>query len=427
MSATSCTEKDATAAMAERSPHVLKLRRFAAPIVALVAMLALSSCAKNAPQDTWQPAGSNAQTIQDLQWWVFLIAGIVGVLVFAAVFYCVFRFKDRGQPIPEQSHGNALIEYTFIAIPAALLAVIGGFTVNTVFELNKTSDTQCEINVTGQQWWWEFDYPVAGDGSICGYVPNGSAAPVVTSGQMIIPTNTNVLIRGTSRDVIHSFWVPRLNGKRDMVPGRVHTWRFQAWEPGIYAGQCAEFCGLSHANMRMEIVALDPPDFQKWLDNQLQPYTHPEAGTLAAEGEATFIANCSRCHQVDGLTTPDGDPVISAPDQWVYAGAAPNLTNLMTRNTFAGASFDLLSEDCRNAVWNAPPDEFGAEYLKGVTPECLDQVDLREWLRNAPAKKPMYADPDKLGPTDGKYRGMPDLGLSEDQIDQLIAYLLERK
>jgi cytochrome c oxidase subunit 2 len=251
--------------------------------------------------------------------------------------------------------------------------------------------------------------------------------PVVTSGQMVIPTNTNVLIRGTSRDVIHSFWVPRLNGKRDMVPGRVHTWRFQAWNPGIYAGQCAEFCGLSHANMRMEIVALDPPDFQKWLDNQLEPYTQPAADTLAAEGEATFISQCSRCHQVDGLTTPEGDPVVSAPDQWVYAGAAPNLTNLMTRNTFAGASWDLLTEDCREAVWNASPENFGAEYLKGVSPECLNRIDLREWLRDAPGKKPMYADPDKLEPTDGKYRGMPNLGLSEDQIDQLVAYLLERK
>ena len=90
--------------------------------------------------------------------------------------------------------------------------------------------------------------------------------------------------------------------------------------------------------------------------------------------------------------------MISAPDQWVYAGAAPNLTNLMTRNTFAGASWDLLTEDCRDAVWNASPDEFGAAYLKGVTPECLNQIDLREWLRNAPAKKPMYADPDEAGP-----------------------------
>jgi cytochrome c oxidase subunit 2 len=399
-------------------------------LAALAAVaIGLSACAQDAPQDTWKPAGENAQKIQDLQWWVFLIAGIVGVLVFAAVVYCVVKFKDRGQPIPDQSHGNPIIEYAFIAGPAALLAVIGGFTVNTVLELNKTSDTQCEINVTGQQWWWEFDYPVADDGTICGtYAPtNGDATPIVTGGQMVIPTGTKVLIRGTSRDVIHSFWVPRLNGKRDMVPGRVHTWRFEADRPGIYAGQCAEFCGLSHANMRMEIVALDPPDYQTWIDNQLAPYQSPEAGTLAAEGEATFISQCSRCHQVDGLTDGDGKPVVAAPDQWVYAGAAPNLTNLMTRNTFAGASWDLLTDDCRKQVWDASPEQFGAAYLKGVSADCLNEIDLKEWLRDAPAKKPMYADPEKLTPTDGKYRGMPYLGLSEDQINQLVAYLLERK
>src|SRR3954465_8331247 len=181
------TEKDPILAMSERSPHVPKLRRCAAPVVAVVGMLLLGSCAQDAPQDTWHPAGENAQEIQDLHWWLFPIAGIVGFLVFAAVLYVVIRFKDRGQPIPEQTHGNPLVEYTFIAIPAVLLAVIGGFTVNTVFELNRTDDTQCEINVTGQQWWWEFDYPVAADGSICGYMPSNPAAPIVTSGQMVIP------------------------------------------------------------------------------------------------------------------------------------------------------------------------------------------------------------------------------------------------
>jgi cytochrome c oxidase subunit 2 len=401
--------------------------------VALVA--GLSACAQDAPQDTWDPAGDNAQKIHDLQWPIFAIAGLVGVIVVAVVAFAIVKFKDRGQPIPEQSHGNPIIEYTFIALPAALLAVIAGFTVNTILDLNETADTECVINVTGQQWWWEYDYPVAADGSICGFTPSTAAAtPLITSGQVVIPADTKVLIRGTSRDVIHSYWIPRLNGKRDMVPGRVHTWRFEADEPGIYAGQCTEFCGLSHANMRMEMVALNDADFQQWLDNQLEPYASPEEGTLAAEGESTFISQCSRCHQVDGLIDDKGNddpsddaPVVAAPDQWVYSGAAPNLTNLMTRNTFAGASWDLLTPECRADVWNASPDEFGAAYLKGVTPECLNEVDLKEWLRDAPAKKPMYADATQLAETDGKYRGMPALGLSEDQIDQLVAYLLERK
>ena len=99
----------------------------------------------------------------------------------------------------------------------------------------------------------------------------------------------------------------------------------------------------------------------------------------------------------------------------------------MTRNTFAGATWDLLTEQCRADVWEATPAEFGAAYLAGVSKQCLNEIDLKEWLRNAPAKKPMFTDPAKLVETDGKTRGMPYLALSEDQINELVAYLLERK
>jgi cytochrome c oxidase subunit II len=397
------------------------------PAAVVVGGAVLAGCAKDAPQDTWQPAGDNAQKIQNLQWPVFAIAGVVLVLVAAAIGWAMYRYRDRGQPIPKQTHGKPVFEIGMTILPALILIGIAIPTVGTLFALAKTSDTECVVNVTGNQWWWEMDYPTQ-DG--CG----GIASPIVTSGQLVIPIETNVLVRGTSRDVIHSWWIPRLNGKRDMVPGRVQTVRLEANEPGIYAGQCAEFCGLSHANMRMEVVALTPEDFATWKANQLEEYTPPEVGTLAAEGEATFIAQCSRCHQVNGLVDDKNDddpsndvPVIARPELYVWSGAAPNLTNLMTRNTFAGASFDLLTEDCRDDVWDASPEEFGARYLEGVSEECLNAVDLREWLRNAPEKKPMYADPEKRTETDGKTRGMPYLALSEDQIDQIVAYLLERK
>jgi cytochrome c oxidase subunit II len=390
--------------------------------IALLAVLAAAAagCARDAPQDTWQPAGPNAQKIQNLQYPVFIIAGIVGLIVFSAVGFAIFRYRDRGQPIPEQTHGRPALEIALTILPALILIGIAIPTVGTVLALNKTSDTECIINVTGQQWWWEVDYPVQ-DG--CG----GISGPIITSGQMVIPVDTAVLVRGTSRDVIHSWWIPKLNGKRDMVPGRVQTNRIQADEPGIYAGQCTEFCGLSHANMRMEVIAMEPADFEAWKANQLEAYTAPVAGTQAAAGEAQFISQCSRCHQVNGILDADGNPIVSRPDQNVYAGAAPNLTNLMTRNTFAGASFDLLLPQCRPNVWQAPPETIGAEYLEGVTPECLNSVKLREWLRNAPATKPMYADPNKLEATGGLYRGMPYLALSEDQIDEIIAYLIERQ
>ena len=395
-------------------------RRLIARAASIVGLgLLVAGCARDAPQDTWQPEGENAQKIHDLQWPVFAIAGVVGLIVAGAVLWCVFRYRDRGQPIPKQTHGRPALEIGLTILPALILIGVAIPTVGTLLALSKTSDTECYVNTTGQQWWWEMDYPVQ-EG--CG----GIDIPIVTSGQMVIPVGTNVLVRGTSRDVIHSFWIPKLNGKRDMVPGRVQTLRIQADQPGIYAGQCTEFCGLSHANMRMEIVALSAADFETWKANQLADYEAPEEGTLAAEGEATFIAQCSRCHQVDGLENADGTPNIARPELYVYSEAAPNLTNLMTRNTFAGATWDLLVEECRDRVWEASPEEFGALYLQGVTADCLNEVELREWLRNAPEKKPMYADPTELAQTDDKTRGMPYLALSEDQIDQLIAYLLER-
>ncbi len=400
-------------------PSVVRRRRAGALAAAGGFVLLATGCARDAPQDTWQPAGPNAQKIQNLQWPVFMIAGIVGIIVFVAVGWCVYRYRDRGQPIPRQTHGRPALEIGLTILPAVILICVAVPTVGTLMALSKTSDTQCYLNVTGQQWWWEIDYP-AQQG--CG----GIETPIVTSGQMVVPVNTKILVRGTSRDVIHSWWIPRLNGKRDMVPGRVQTVRLEADEPGIYAGQCTEFCGLSHANMRMEVVALDPADFEQWKAAQLAPYEPPAEGTLAATGEQTFIAQCSRCHQVDGLKDANGDPVIAEPENYVWSEAAPNLTHLMTRDTFAGASFNLQTEECHDRVWNASPEEVGPLYLEGVTPDCLNQVELREWLRNAPEKKPMYTDPTKLGPTDGKTRGMPYLALSEDQIDQIIAYLLER-
>lgn len=379
----------------------------------------LSSCAKNAPQDTWQPKGPNSKLIDDLQQPVFAVAGIIGLIVAFTIVYTIIKYRDRGQPIPEQTHGKPALEITLTIIPALILAVVSVFTFGVIFKLAKTDDTEMVINVTGQQWWWEYDYPVQNE--------FGITQPIITSGQLVMPVGTKVLLRETSRDVIHSYWIPALNGKRDAVPGRIHTLRLEADEPGIYAGQCTEFCGLSHANMRMEAVALSKEDFAKWVANQQAPYVSPAKDTLAKQGEEVFLNQCVRCHQVNGLTRADGTPAIAAPDENVWSGAAPNLSHLMSRNTFAGAMFDLLSKKCRDEVWNAPSDVVGAKYLAGVTQDCLNQKDLRAWLRNAPEVKPMYANPADLAKSNGKYRGMPYLALSEDDINKLVAYLLTLK
>jgi cytochrome c oxidase subunit 2 len=402
-------------------------RRAAAALAGLG--LLLVGCAKDAPQDTFQPAGDNAREIDSLQRPLFYVAGVVGLIVFAAIGYAMWKFRDRGQEIPEQSHGNPKLEIVLTVVPAVILAAFAVPAVSQVFSLDK-SDNECVINVTGQQWWWEYDYE---KGSTCGGVEIPES--IVTAGELVIPADTPVLLRITSRDVIHSFWIPRLNGKRDAVPGRLHTLRMHADEPGIYVGQCTEFCGLSHARMRQAAVALDTADFQAWVDNQLAPYQAPAEGTLAADGESEYAAQCSRCHQVNGLTDDSGNPVLAQPDQSVLAGAAPNLTNLMTRTAFAGWTFDLISDECRDRLWNEPSETFGDVYLQGVwmytaadatTPACFNELNLREWLRNPPAMKPMYTDPDKLESTGGLTRGMPNLNLTDEQIEVLVAYLLER-
>lgn len=394
-------------------------RRILGTLVGIAASATLAGCAQNAPQDTRQPKGPNAQMITDLDNLVFPIAYAVGIIVLSLAIYIFWKFKDRGQAIPAQGHGKPYMEITLTVVPALILSVVGVFTFRTIFDLAETQDTEIVINVTGQQWWWEYDYPVQPE--------FGIDKPIVTSGQLVFPAGAKVLLRETSRDVIHSYWIPSLNGKKDAVPGRVHLLRLEADKPGIYAGQCAEFCGLSHANMRMEAVALSKEDFAKWVANQQKAYVPPAAGTVEAEGEAVYIAQCSRCHQVNGLQDAQGKPIISAPDEYVYSGAAPNLTALMTRNTFAGAMFDLVNQKCRADVWDASSEAFGEAYLKGVSEDCLNQKDLRAWLRNAPEMKPMYAEPNLLGPSDGKYRGMPYLALTEDDIDKLVAYLLTLK
>src|SRR5258706_5254742 len=359
-------------------------QRSAIGLAVVAAAALLGGCARNAPQDTFQPEGENARKIQNLQLPVFIVAGIVGVIVFGVILFVVIRYRDRGQEMPKQIHGRPALEIALTILPAVILIAVGIPTVSTVFSLAKTSDTQCVVNVTGQQWWWEYEYPVQDCGGV------NIAQPIVTSGELVLPTKVHVLLRITSNDVIHSYWIPKLNGKRDAVPGRIHPLRMEADHPGIFAGQCTEFCGLSHARMRMDAVGLTPTDFGTWVANQLEPAAKPtDAAGLA--GEDQFRTQCSRCHQVNGLMEENADgtssdkPVIAFPDLYVVAGNAPNLTHLMSRTTFAGATFDLLTPECRKALHDASPDAFGALYLKGVTPDCFNEAELRDWVRNAPA------------------------------------------
>jgi cytochrome c oxidase subunit 2 len=326
---------------------------------------------------------------------------VVGIIVFIAVAYVVVKFRQRPghDDVPRQIHGAPKLEVTWTIIPALILAVVAVPTIKTVFDLAKEPENSLEINVVGQQWWWEFQYPGQAG-------PNG---PIVTANEMVIPAGVRVKLSMTSRDVIHSFWIPRLNGKRDVVPGRIQSWWLEADEPGEFLGQCTEFCGLSHANMRMRVVALSPPDFQRWVTNQELPAAPAPAGAAEA-GQTVFAGQCARCHTINGLKDANGQLLVSQADQQLVSGAAPNLTHLMSRTIFASGVLPLKLPNCTGDVGPS---------VTGTPTNCLNTVQLSQWLRNAPGVIPMAVIPN----SQGLIQGMPNLNLSEQQISDLVAYL----
>lgn len=379
--------------------HTRTVRLPRARVFALVLPLVLlaAACAGDAPLDTLDPKGPQAQSIDDLLQPVLLVAGLVFLFVELGIVFLVVRYrrrKDDDGEFPPQTHGALALELGWTILPAVILAFIAVGTLATLFDLAEEPENALEVTVVGQQWWWEFQYDADGDGE----------ADFRTANEMVVPAGTPVDLTITARDVIHSFWIPALNGKRDAVPGREHSWTIEADEPGSYWGQCTEFCGLSHANMRMRVIALPQAEYDAWFENQMQP---AEAATGdAVAGEELFVANCTSCHQIRGVN----DDYTGAA---TVSGSAPELTHLATRSTFAGSIFRLYAQ--------ADDADVADIYNNLAADGTFNRVQLEAWLRNPPGEKPMYADPVVLN--GALPRGMPDLQLSEEQIDQLVDYL----
>jgi cytochrome c oxidase subunit 2 len=373
-------------------------RRWRAALLIPLALV-LAACADDAPLDTLDPQGPQAQLIDNLARPVFLIAAAVFVLVQGGIILLAWRFhkrKDDDGSLPPQLHGNFKLEIGWTILPALLLAGVGAASVLTLLDLDEEAPNSMQITVVGQQWWWEYQYDVDGDGEV----------DIFTANDLVIPAGKPIALTIQSRDVIHSFWIPALNGKRDAVPGRESPLQMQADEPGVFRGQCTEFCGLSHAYMRMRVVALSEADYEEWQANQLEGAQVPD-GTDAKEGMELFRTTCSQCHIATG---PGGNEAFREENgiegAALVAGAAPNLTHFASRGVFAGAIFDLWVDV--NGSGEIEADEIGGE--GGV----FNVADLEKWLRDPPAEKPMAA---------GQQRGMPDLDLTEEQIDALVAYL----
>jgi cytochrome c oxidase subunit 2 len=380
-----------------------------------------SGCAKDAPQDTLKPKGPEAQTIHNLITPVFGVAAVVFVLILGGALFVAFKFRakddDDFHDFPEQVHGNTRLEIGWTILPAVILLFVGIATVATIFDLAKEPPKDAvRVQVTGQQWWWEYRYDLDGDKQY---------DDAVTANDLVIPAGRPVSLRITSRDVIHSFWAPRLNGKKDAVPNHRSPLTIEADKPGEYIGQCTEFCGLSHAEMRLKVVAVDDASYEEWTKKQQESPDIPKDAE-AIEGWKVFAGQCTSCHHVDGMKDPsdlkdDAEPADAELKTFVYpkvinqqSGAVPNLTHLMTRSTFAGAKFDLRKDtpECDALGWKWAQTDDGVE-------KCLNRAALEKWLRNPPAMKAM-APGEVMSP---RSRGMPNLNLTEQQIDQLVAYL----
>ncbi len=227
-----------------------------AGIGATTLAVVLSACAGNAKQSTLTPKGSQARQLNSLFFPVFWIAVGVFCLVAGLVAFAVVRFRARSDDeAPRQIHGHTRLELTWTILPALLLAGIAIPTVKMVFDVNRYPANAMRIDVTGHRWWWQFQYP---------------GTSVNTATELHIPTGQKVVLVIGSDDVIHNFWVPELNGKIYAIPGRHNNLTIEADNPGTYYGQCAEFCGTSHANMRFRVVAQSPADYQTWLQRQEQ-------------------------------------------------------------------------------------------------------------------------------------------------------------
>jgi cytochrome c oxidase subunit 2 len=315
-------------------------------------------------QNTMRPNGPASQDILNLFTPWFWVAVVIGVGIVFATFYVAIKFRDKdGTRRPKQTHGNTVLEIGWTIIPALILAVLGVFTVQLIWKLAKDPGPGAmKVEVVGKQWWWQFTIPTDPYEVV---KPDGSktiAKQVVTSGELHIPTGRAINLNVTGCDlpvkelgpkfdpatyadnnpcnVIHSFWIPELNGKADAVPGRNHRLVIQADKPGTYLGQCAEYCGLSHANMRMRVIAQSPADYEAWLANQKKgpvvPLTLANGTTPAGTAQAMILGSqsttplgfaCTNCHVFDD------------PSKVNYG---PNLTHLASRTTIAGASYPII-------------------------------------------------------------------------------------
>jgi cytochrome c oxidase subunit II len=275
--------------------------------MAIVVAIAACACAPSGAPSVLDSKGFGARRIEGLWWLMFWISLVVFVVVVAFLAVACIRGYSKRSRVSEARWGGPFVVVSGIVAPSLILAGVFVVSLNDMMVLSTPPNQPgLTIDIIGHDWWWEARYD------------DGRA---VTANEIHIPTGESVQLRLTTDDVIHSFWVPQLQAKTDLVSGEVNTMWLQAEEPGRYRGQCAEFCGLQHANMIFYVIAEEPGEFESWLANEASDAAEPtEAG--ARRGETVFLqSSCAGCHAVRG-TEADAD-------------LGPDLTHLARRETIA--------------------------------------------------------------------------------------------
>jgi cytochrome c oxidase subunit II len=277
-------------------------------------------------QSMLDPAGPQAANISRLWWLAFWISTLVFVVVLGFLLGAIVRAVRLRRDLADEREIRLKPDLASEAawepvLKTAVTLAVGG-TVLTLFVLLIASirtgraiasprrDAAVVINIVGHQWWWEAEYEDA--------LPSQRFK---TANELHIPVGRPIVLKVTSHDVIHSFWVPNLHGKRDLIPGYTTSIWLQADRPGIFRGQCAEFCGYQHANMSLYVTAESDAEYQRWAANQRKPAVEPSDETTSRGREVFLRSTCTQCHTIRGT----------------IAGAilGPDLTHLATRGTIA--------------------------------------------------------------------------------------------
>jgi cytochrome c oxidase subunit II len=308
------------------------------PLTSVVFALALgiAGCAPRYPMDTLSDGSDYAQNIHWLYIFVNWIDFVIMLVVLIAAFLAIFWFSTRvGEPgEPSSVTSDLRLEIAWTAIPALILVCIAVPTIRTVWATQPSSwpPDALDVKVVAHQWWWEFQYP---------------QLKVDTADELHIPADRMVHFELESADVIHSFWIPAMGGKRDVVPGQINEITMTPHQTGEFYGQCVEFCGTSHANMRFRAFVQSKDDFGKWVKAQLAPPVTPTSGA-AADGAKVFAdAPCAICHTVHGLS--------GFSQQYEGTFKGPDLTHFGSRTTLAGSILANTPQDV--AIWVQDPEK----------------------------------------------------------------------